>query len=94
MSDFGYVLIASGEYSDYRNRLFKVEKEFSFDVVLEEFKLKQNNLNDLDESNFIGWLNKEGYISDADIAIEVHVGSYGELEINYGDGCDILFKPK
>lgn len=81
------LLIASGEYSDYQNCGYKVCKPFTFDEAHAEFKATASGY--LEE--FTGWLVRNGYIELLEIH-EVHIGSYGRLEISEELGS-IQFKP-
>ncbi len=80
-----YVLIATGEYSDYSLTAFRILKPFTFKEAYREL-LKQFIPDDWKEDptteDFIAFLNKAGYIEDADELIEFHIGSYGWVKMD------------
>lgn len=97
-SESGYILIATGEYSDYALTAYRVLKPFTLLEAYKQFeptwvKPAYHYRNDPGQDDFIAWLNKEGYIQDADDLLEVHVGCYGDLEIDEAQ-ANILFCPK
>lgn len=90
-NNFGYVIIATGEYSDYANRLFKVLKPFTFSEQTSKLSKSVRNSPD----TLIAALSSEGFIEDSDKAIEVNIGvdgKYSDIEISEELG-KILFEP-
>ena len=84
------IALSNGEYSDYCIRgLFKVLKAFDADALLIEWA-KETGRDLVDgivqsdyktrNVDFIGWLNKNGYIEDVDYR-ELHTGCYGETRL-------------
>ena len=68
------LLIAQGEYSDYRNAAFKVLRPFTFAEQIKVFR-EIAEPSYYDTEDFINWLNARGYIEDLNIH-EVCLGSY------------------
>lgn len=79
----GHVIVfTEGEYSDYRLSGFIVAAE-DIDIIAlsKEFTSSRKDYN---ISDFPSWLISKGY--GLPIAYrEIHIGSYGELEINFPD---------
>jgi hypothetical protein len=81
----GYVLIATGEYSDYCTTPYRVLRPFTFMEAAELFKQEWKPENGWKSrpspDDFVAWLAARGYIEDAPELLEIHVGSYNDLEI-------------
>lgn len=95
-SNSGYILLSQGPYSDYALTAFRVLKPFTILAANEEMMLtwKQTGLAPAPTGDeFIAFLNSAGYITDADELIEVHVGAYGEVEVDAAQ-ANILFTPR
>jgi hypothetical protein len=89
-----FVLLASGEYSDYQTAAFKVLKPFTMreaTVLFRKDRARVEPMLDRGPFTFIEWLCAKGYVEDADI-IEVHTGSYGELRLDVKT-LDFQFTP-
>lgn len=95
----GYVLIASGCYSDYQTTAYRVLKPFSFEAAAQEYRAQfvsgKEAPYDIEPSpdGFVAWLNRAGYVEDASEIQEVHVGQYGELDLS-GELLSTIFTPR
>lgn len=94
-STFGYVLIATGEYSNRVSTPFRVLKPFTFADALAKYKAawtKTGWREEPDPDGFVAWLALNRYIEDTDQIFGVHVGSYSRAEVDPAVGS-IVFKP-
>ena len=77
-----FVILAEGEYSDYRTGpLFRCLKNLDMKELAEAFHSSREKwrYRDADASSFTLWLSKNGWVEEVAYA-EVHVGSYGRFE--------------
>jgi hypothetical protein len=76
----GYILFSEGEYSDYQNRAFAVLKPFKLEDVTIQFLAQWVPTYNWEKKpysgDFIAWMNKQGFIRDADEVPEIHLGGY------------------
>lgn len=86
MKKGNYLILSTGEYSDYSfTGPYLILKDFTFRQIVDEIKEKfiPTQYNIEPENYSIGpYLIINGYINDIDNCVEVHCGSYGSLEIN------------
>lgn len=94
----GYVLLSTGEYSDYSLTAYRVLKPFKIaDVYAELMKVWIKDPYGFEDTptqeEFIAFAIKEEYLQDADELQEIHIGCYGNLKIDE-DLANTTFFPR
>ena len=83
--------LETGEYSDYTfHGPFTVIREFDQAKAVEQFRAQWVAPNEWtdepDADQFMGWLNREGYIEPAANVFSWHIGSFGSFKAEPSDG--------